>query len=66
MGRCPLAVRALLASNTVDYVIHNDLADLAADGDHRPFRIHAPRQTAALETLHGINQLAEWLHRALR
>lgn len=58
------AVEKLLSSGTVDYVIHNDLADRAASGDDRPFRIHAPRQAAV--TLRGLRQLADHLHQILR
>jgi phosphopantothenoylcysteine decarboxylase/phosphopantothenate--cysteine ligase len=58
------AVAGLFASGTVDYVVHNDLDDRAADGDLRAFRVHSPQKRLA--TLRGLPRLAGWLVETLR
>ncbi len=58
-----LAVSKLFAAGTVDAVIHNDMADLAA-GDARPFLAYRSIHQPAVE-LAGLPALVDWLHTLL-
>ncbi|MFA6285877.1 MAG: phosphopantothenoylcysteine decarboxylase [Opitutaceae bacterium] len=58
-----LAVSKLFADGTVDTVIHNDMADLAA-GDARPFLAYRSTHQPPAE-LAGLAALVDWLHTLL-
>lgn len=58
------AVARLFAAGTVDMVVHNDLRDMAAAGDARPFRVYRAGQPEP-ETLPGLEALIDWFDSAL-
>ncbi len=58
------AVAKVFASGTVDVVIQNDLKEMAASGDDRPFRAYRAGQPEP-ELLAGLEALIDWFDSAL-
>ncbi|MFH1496662.1 MAG: phosphopantothenoylcysteine decarboxylase [Verrucomicrobiota bacterium] len=58
------AVAKLFAAGTVDLVIQNDLREMAASGDARPFRAWRAGNPAP-EALAGVEALIDWLDSTL-